>query len=121
MPKMFAMCAPILPGKEAEHLEFMNEVKTRWPKEFREIRERLGLRERTFVQQTPHGAMVIVTLEGENPEAAFGELFGGDDEFTRWFVQQVKNCHGIDLTTPPAGPISNLLLDSQKMGEHVVA
>ena len=39
MSKLFAMCAPILPGKEAEHMEFMNEVNTRWKNEFAEARK----------------------------------------------------------------------------------
>jgi len=117
MPKLFAMTAPVLPGKEAEHFEFMNELKTRWSEDYRKKREDLGVRERTFLQQTPHGSFVIVTLEGEHPEEAMGRIGQGDDEFTKWFVEQVKNSHGIDMSQPMPGPIAKMIIDSQEMKE----
>ena len=41
------------------------------------------------------GDFVIVTLEGEDPQGAFARFGSGSDEFTRWFLQQVKELHGV--------------------------
>jgi low affinity Fe/Cu permease len=47
--------------------------------EFAESRRRAGLHERTFLQSTPMGDLVIVTLEGEDPRG----LVRPDDERER--------------------------------------
>ena len=63
------------------------------------------------------GSFVIVTMEGENPEEAFVKMAQGEDEFTKYFVAQVKNCHGFDMSQPMPGPMPHLIIDSEKMGE----
>ena len=115
MAKLMAMCAPILPGREAAHKQFMNEAMTTWKNEFDASRKKHGVHERTFLQETPHGSLVIVTLEGENPEMAFQQMFAEQDEFTNWFVEQVKANHGFDLRQPPPGPMPELIADSNEV------
>ena len=73
----------------------------------------LGVRERTFHQQTPQGDFVIVTLEGNDPEAAFAKFGQGTDPFTTWFKAQVKEIHGMDLGQPPPVPMPKLMVDSR--------
>ena len=58
------------------------------------------------------GALVIVTLEGENPEQAFQDFGKGTDAFTKWFIEQVKIVHGVDLTSPPPGQLPSLIVDT---------
>ena len=74
-------------------------------------RKSLGVRERTFLQPTPMGDMVIVTLEGDNPAEAFGRFVSSTDPFTVWFLAQTRELHGIDLRQP-AGPMPELAVDS---------
>jgi hypothetical protein len=110
---LLAMTFPIPAGKTEQWKKFVGELKGQRKEEFAASRKRLGVRERTFLQHTPHGDMVIVTLEGENPGKAFAEFGQGTDAFTTWFKQQVSEIHGIDLGQPPPGPLSEMIVDSQ--------
>ncbi len=112
MSKMFAVAVPILPDKMEQWKKFADDLKGRWSTEFKKSRKDMGIHERTFLQETPMGNFVIVTLEGDNPEQAFASFGQGNDEFTKWFMSGVSEIHGIDLTAPPAGPPPTLIIDS---------
>jgi len=112
MSKLFAMAIPILPDKRAQWDKFMNELQNGRKKQFSESRKKLGVRERTFLQSTPMGDVVIVTLEGNDPASAFTKFASGNDEFTKWFMEQAKIAHGIDLSQPPQGPMPEMVIDS---------
>ena len=111
MPLM-AVAFPILPGKTAEWRTWMDELNGSHRDEFVESRRRAGVHERTFLQSTPMGDLVIVTLEGDEPGGAFGRMMSANDEFTRWFTARAKEIHGVDLTVPPPGSPSELVVDS---------
>jgi len=102
MTKLLAFAAPILPGKTEQWKKFANDLTTRYRNEFIESRKNLGIYERAFYQTTPNGDIVIITLEGQNPEAALAKFGHGTDEFSKWFTAQVKEIHGMDLTQKPA-------------------
>ena len=110
--KMFAMAIPLLPNKVEEWKKFSHELLGPRKEAFIASRKKLGVRERTFLQHTPHGDLVVVTLEGENPEEAFKNFSKEDNEFTKWFLHQVNNLHGVDLSQPPPGPLPTLIIDS---------
>jgi len=112
MSKLFAICVPIVKGKEEVFKNFRADLNGKFNSGYKENRKKLGIRERSFHQVTPMGEMVIVTLEGENPAEAFSKFAAGDDEFTKWFVEQVKEMHGLDLTQPPPGPMPEMIVDS---------
>ena len=114
MPKLFAIAIPIIPGKEEAWKKWQGELRTTRFNDFKDSRSRLNVHERTFLQHTPMGDMVIVTLEGEDPQSAFAGFASADDEFTRWFVQGVKEVHGIDLTQPPQGALPEIIADSKE-------
>lgn len=109
---MMAVAFPILPGKTAEWRAWMEEVNGPRRDEFDASRKAAGVHERTFLQQTPHGDMVIVTMEGENPEQAFATFTQSTDPFSEWFLAQVQAIHGIDLRQPMPGPPPELVIDS---------
>ena len=112
MSKLIAMAIPILPGKVDEWRSFVTELQGARNKDFVASRKRMKVRERTFYQHTPNIDLVVVTLEGENPEAAFAQFGAANDEFTKWFVDRVKAVHGFDLTQPPPGPPPELITDT---------
>lgn len=112
MTNFFAIAVPILPGKTAAWEKWQQELTTTYYKDFVQSRKKLNVRERSFLQHTPMGDMVIVTLEGENPQAAFTQFGQGTDTFTQWFVKGVKECHGIDLTQTSQQPFPELIADS---------
>src|SRR5665811_328388 len=98
---LLAIPIPILPGKTEQWRHFIDELRGSRFREFQESRRKLSIHERSFYQSTPQGDMVVVTLEGDNPAEAFQRFASMDDDFTRWFVQQVKEIHGFDLRQPP--------------------
>ena len=59
------------------------------------------------------GDLVLVTLEGADPAASFGQLMSSRDDFSTWFLERASAIHGIDLTAPMPGPLPELVIDSQ--------
>ena len=113
MPLM-AVAFPILPGKTAEWREFIGELSGARHAEFADSRRLAGVHERTFLQATPMGDLVIVTLEGDDPARSFGQMTSATDPFTTWFLEQVKAVHGVDLTVPMHDAPSRLVVDSDR-------
>lgn len=110
---LFAMSVPIPPGKFDAWQAFASQLKGARRAEFEASRKALGVHERTFLQRMPQGDSVIVTLEGADPAGAFAKFAKGTDPFTKWFVGQVKEIHGLDLTVPPPS-MPELTIDSQE-------
>src|SRR5580765_2543957 len=113
MSKLIASAIPILPGKTEEWKAFINDLRSRHFAEFVASRRKMGVRERTFLQSTPMGDFVLVTLEGDDPLTAFAQFGQGTDEFTQWFVDCVKAIHGFDLRQPMPGPMPEMVIDSE--------
>jgi hypothetical protein len=112
MPLM-AVALPILPGKTPEWRTWMEEVNGPRHEEFADSRRRAGVHERTFLQSTPMGDFVIVTLEGDDPGRSFAQLMGGTDAFSEWFRQGAMAAHG-DLDLPADRPLSVQVADSDR-------
>ena len=112
---MTAAAFPILPGKTAEWRAWMKELNGARYEEFKDSRQRAGVHEQTFLQSTPMGDLVIVTLEGEDPAQAFAKMISVDDAFTRWFVERAKAVHGVDMTVLPTAAPSELIADSERV------
>ena len=100
---MLAMAFPIVPGKTEQWQKFAAQLKGPRRADFVASRKRLGVRERTFLQHTPMGDFVVVTLEGDDPRSAFQRFAEGNDEFTKSFLAEVGAVHGVDLSKPPPG------------------
>ncbi len=109
---LMAMAIPIPANKVSQWKTFIGELNGSRKKDFEASRKKLGVRERTFHQHTPHGDFVVVTLEGADPEGAFAKFGQGSDPFTTWFKAQVKDIHGMDLGAPPPGPMPKQVVDS---------
>ena len=112
MPLM-AVAFPILPGKTPEWRAWMDELNGERRDEFVASRRAAGVHERSFLQETPMGDLAIVTLEGAEPGGAFGKMLGANDEFTRWFTARAQEIHGVDLSAPPTGSPSELVVDTE--------
>jgi steroid delta-isomerase-like uncharacterized protein len=114
---LLAVAIPITPGKEERWRRFVDELNASRKAEFDASRRRMGVRERTLHQVTPNGELVIVTLEGDDPMAAFAAFGAAQDEFTDWFVAEVAAVHDFDLRRPPPGPPPELIADSGSVEE----
>ena len=101
------MCMPILPGKLEMWKAMIDEVKQ--DPNFAASREALGVHERTFLQETPHGNFIVLTIEGENPEEAFAQMM---TNMPPEFAEFAKEVHGLDASAPPP-PLPTLYFDSR--------
>ena len=99
--------APVLPGKLTAWKRFDEQLRGPRKAAFAAQQRRVGLtRHAAFLQQTPHGDMVVVFTEGKDPAASMGAIGASKAAFDVWFAGQVKAIHGIDLKKPPAGPLA---------------
>ena len=99
---LIAMTFPILPGKKEAWLAMMDQISSEpMRSEFVASREAAGVQERTFLQETPNGDFVIVTLEGDDPLAAFAAIM---ENSPPEFAEFAKEVHGLDMSQPPAPP-----------------
>ncbi len=115
---LIAIAAPILPGKEGQWRQFMSELQGPRYNEFKASRDRYGIHERDFLQHTPQGDVVVVTLEGNDPMSAFQKQTMDQSPFINWFLQQVKEIHGIDLRQGHPGEPPQVVIDSQNQQAH---
>jgi hypothetical protein len=107
---LIAMCMPIMPGKKAKWLEMAEKFKAGPVKATLDAsRKNAGVHERTFLQETPGGDFVIVTLEGDDPLAAFGKMMS--DPTMKEFAAWAADVHGFDPNGPP--PIPKQVYDSK--------
>jgi len=118
MKKLFAITIPVLKGKTEQLKKFSDDLNGRYKSEFNESRKKLGVQERTFLQSTPQGDVVIVTLEGKDPEGAFQKMGQGTDEFTKWFVAQAKEIHGIDISQKATFELPKLMNETEVVEEE---
>ena len=109
---LVAVAFPILPGKTPEWRAWLDELNGPRHQEFVDSRRRAGVHERTFLQPTPMGDLVITTLEGDDPMRAFGQLMNATDSFSKWFIERATAVHGLDPSVPLTGSPSELVADS---------
>ena len=108
---LIAMCLPILPGKKEMWLDMMSKIKEEpMRSDFKASRDAAGVHERSFLQETPHGDFVILTFEGDDPAAGFGQIMAQSGPDFKAFAAEV---HGLDMNAPPP-PMPTLILDTKE-------
>ena len=119
--ELIAAAFPILPGKTEDWRRWIAELNGSRREEFAESRRRLGIHERVFLQATPMGDLVLVTIEGEDPSGAFRALATQEDPFSVWFRDRVREYHGVDLAEVAETPMPEKVLDSAQVAAPVRA
>lgn len=107
-----AAVLPILPDKVDEWRRFVAELNGSRRKEFVDSRRAIGAHERTFLQHTPMGDMVIVTLEADDPGQALSRFANSPEPFAVWFRERVRSIHGVDLAEMTKQPMPDQVVDS---------
>ena len=106
---MLAMAVPILPGMtEKWDEEIMGRIRSD-KTGVDAVRDAAGVHERTFLQRTPHGDFVILTLEGDDPAASWGRMMESIPDDWKALMTEL---HGIDPNAPPP-PLPELVYDSK--------
>jgi len=107
---LFAM--PILPGKTEAARAFLRELDGPRKPQLAAADQRLGIVKETWaIQPTPQGDLLVGYLAGEDVGRALTQFAASQDEFDRWFKQQLQEVTGADTDAPPTGPVSIILAD----------
>ena len=108
----YAFAVPVLLGKSGAARRIAAEVSGPRRSEADEFQRRVGItKQMVWLQQTSQGDISIVYLEADDPGRLFQELASSDKPFDRWYRQQLKEVHGLDLTQPP--PPNELIFEWQ--------
>jgi len=92
----YSFAAPIVPGKTEAWKDFAKEMGGPRRKEWAASRGKVGLTgETAWLQTTPHGDFVVVTMEGADIEKSLAAWATSTDPFDQWFSQKVKEIHGM--------------------------
>jgi hypothetical protein len=102
----FTLPFPVLPGKSEDDIRSIADYFMSHPEEYAESRRAAGLTmERVYWQHTPMGDFVVAHIESTRPiEEALAAPAQSDLAIDKFFVEKIKEIHGIDLTQPPPGP-----------------
>ncbi len=100
---MGAMAAPILPGKADQWKAWVAELTGPRKAEFEASNARHQLTgHHAWLQINPDGSqLAIVVHEGPGEESYLRNVATSDNDFDKWFVSEVADLHGMDLTAPP--------------------
>ncbi len=101
---------PIQPGKSADARAFLTELDGSRKGQYAASERKIGItKEIWFYQQTPQGDLIIAYMESADFSTALGMFSQSKDAFDVWFKERLANATGVDLNTPPPGPLSELL------------
>ena len=101
---------PILPGKAAAARAFQGELDGPRKDEYaRSERARGIVKELWFLQETPAGDIFVVYLESPDAARALDQFAASREAFDVWFKRQLAEVTGVDLNSPPPGPLSRLV------------
>lgn len=103
---------PILPGKEKAGRDFAAACMGEQRNGFDALQNMSNVTRETWaLQETPMGSFMLVWFEAPDIEKAFADLASTGNEFTTWFIGQVKDVTGVDLSAPPDSPPPDVLVD----------
>jgi hypothetical protein len=108
----FAFAIPVVPGKEELDRKTLGEMSGARRDEYEAAARRAGItRQIVWHQQSPEGTVAVVYVEADDPAAALSEFGSSDEPFNRWFRDQMKEVHGVDISDP--GPPAEKVFDSK--------
>lgn len=101
---------PIRTGQTANARAFLQELESQRKDQYAVSEQRLGIRTEVWaIQESPAGNFFVVYIAADDLAGAFQAFAASQDPFDRWFKEHVATTTGIDLNTPPAGPLSEVL------------
>ena len=107
--------APILWGKSEAWRRFIQEMMGDRRQDYEDACRRLGIRAaRAWITETTKGDVGVIAVIAVRPEQIMARLAASDLPFDRWFRSQLVALQGLDITTPPLMPPSEMVLDWQE-------
>jgi len=104
------LVVPILPGRTADARDFMRELETDRQADYQRSEQRIGIiKESWYLAHTPAGDQLVAYMESPDFPKALSMFSHSQDQFDQWFKQRLADATGLDLNTPPAAPLPELL------------
>ena len=108
--EQICLVVPVLPGKTADARDFMRELEADRNADYQASEQRIEIvKEAWYLARTPAGDQLVAYLESPDFAKALSLFSQSRDEFELWFKQRLANATGLDLNSPPAGPLPELL------------
>jgi hypothetical protein len=105
---LFAL--PIRDDQKNTARQFLSELESNRKAEYAASEQRLGITKEVWaIQRTQAGDLFVVYFQSEDIPSSVGQFVGSQDPFDLWFKDRVKASTGVDLNTPPPGPLSEIL------------
>jgi hypothetical protein len=99
---------PVVPGKEELDRQVLDELAGARREEYEaSLRDAGVTRQAIWHEETPDGTLAIVLFEAEDAEAPM-RWTQSDSEVSRWFVEQMQEVHGMDISQQPPPPVSKV-------------
>lgn len=94
-----AFAVPVLPGRAAANLDGLASCRSGARKEaFEDALRRAGvIRHAVWIQPTTDGELSVVYLEADDLDAVCALIGTSSAPFERWYREQVRQVHGIEL------------------------
>ncbi len=110
---MVVIIAPIVEGKLEAWKQWCTELNGARAEGIKDFNRRYGLtRHASWLAETPNGQVVVALHQGPGEDDFMPKLAASDNEFDRWFASKILECHGMDVSQPPPGPMPQLYFDS---------
>ncbi len=104
------LVVPIMPGKTDDARDFMRELEEKRKPDYDRSERRIGIsKEVWYLAGTPGGDQFVAYMESSDFGRALSLFSGSHDEFDLWFKRRLADSTGLDLNTPPSGPLPELL------------
>ncbi len=101
---------PVRPGKSADARAFLSALDGPRKGQYAASERKIGItKELWFFQQTPQGDLIVAYMESADFGKALGMFSQSKEEFDVWFKERLADATGVDLNSPPPGPLSELL------------
>jgi len=104
------LVVPVLPGRTADARDFMRELEADRKADYHDSEQRIGIvKEAWYLARTPAGDQLVAYMESPDFPTALSMFSLSREEFDQWFKQRLADATGLDLNTPPPGPLPELL------------
>jgi|SRR5215471_17998108 len=104
------LVVPILTGKTEDARDFMRELEADRNANYQHSEQRIGIvKEVWYLAGMPAGDQLVAYMESPDFAKALSMFSQSQDEFDLWFKRRLADATGMDLNTPPSGPLPELL------------
>jgi len=104
------LVVPVLPGRTPDARDFMHELEGDRNAGYQQSERRIGItKEVWYLASTPAGDQLVAYMESPGFPKALAMFSQSRDEFDLWFKHRLAGATGLDLNTPPSGPLPELL------------